>query len=53
MKLQRLTLHNIASIEEAEIDFEQGPLGEEAIFLICGPTGAGKSTLLDAICLAL
>lgn len=53
MKLRRLILHNIASIEDAEIDFEHGPLGEEAIFLICGPTGAGKSTLLDAICLAL
>ena len=53
MKLQKLTIRNIASIEQAEIDFENGPLGQDAIFLICGPTGAGKSTILDAICLAL
>ncbi|WER49742.1 SMC family ATPase [Cupriavidus sp. WKF15] len=33
------------------IDFTQ--LGEQAFFLIHGPTGAGKTTLLDAICFAL
>lgn len=53
MKLQKLIIENIASIEKASIDFEHGPLGEDSIFLICGPTGAGKSTLLDAVCLAL
>ena len=53
MKLRKLIIKNIASIEDATIDFQQGPLAEEAIFLICGETGAGKSTLLDAICLAL
>lgn len=53
MKLQKLIIENIASIEKACIDFEHGPLGEDSIFLICGPTGAGKSTLLDAVCLAL
>ena len=53
MKLCKLTLRNIASIEEATIDFANGPLAEESIFLICGETGSGKSTLLDAICLAL
>ncbi|MEN7531194.1 SMC family ATPase [Cupriavidus sp. DL-D2] len=33
------------------IDFTQ--LGDQAFFLIHGPTGAGKTTLLDAICFAL
>ncbi|GAB3106890.1 SMC family ATPase [Cupriavidus yeoncheonensis] len=33
------------------IDFTQ--LGEQAFFLIHGPTGAGKTTLLDAVCFAL
>ena len=42
MKLQKLIIENIASIEKACIDFEHGPLGEDSIFLICGPTGAGK-----------
>lgn len=53
MKLQKLTIKNLASIEEALIDFENGPLSEESLFLICGETGAGKTTLLDAISLAL
>ena len=53
MKFQKLTIHNMASIEDAEIDFEHGPLAEDTRFLICGPTGAGKTTILDCICLAL
>ena len=53
MKLQKLTIRNLASIEDAVIDFEHGPLGEESLFLICGETGAGKTTILDSICLAL
>lgn len=53
MRLQKLTIHNIASIEDAEIDFESQPLSTSEVFLICGKTGAGKSTILDSICLAL
>lgn len=53
MQLKRLTIHNLASIADATIDFCGDILGGAPIFLICGETGAGKSTLLDAICLAL
>ena len=53
MKLQKLTIHNIASIEDAVIDFEAQPLVDSEVFLITGKTGSGKSTILDAICLAL
>ncbi len=53
MKIQQLTIHNIASIEDATIHFDTAPLSESDVFLITGKTGAGKSTILDAICLAL
>ena len=53
MKLRKLEIHNIASIENAVIDFEAAPLAESNVILITGETGAGKSTILDAICLAL
>lgn len=53
MKIQQLTIHNIASIEDATIHFDAAPLSESDVFLITGNTGAGKSTILDAICLAL
>lgn len=36
---------------EEILDF--GALGDNTLFLICGPTGAGKSTILDAMCYAL
>lgn len=53
MKLKKLTIHNITSIEDAVIDFEHGPLANDSLFLITGITGSGKSSILDSICLAL
>ena len=53
MKLNQLTIHNIASIKDATIRFDAQPLSSSEVFLITGKTGAGKSTILDAICLAL
>lgn len=53
MRIKQLYIHNIASIEEAFIDFDAEPLKSSDLFLITGKIGAGKSTILDAICLAL
>lgn len=53
MKLRKITIHNIASIADASIDFDSGALSGAGIFLITGRTGAGKSTILDAVCLAV
>lgn len=53
MKLEKLIIHNIASITDAEIDFTGKPLSDASLFLIDGETGSGKTTILDSICLAL
>ena len=50
MNFKKLTIHNIASIVDAEIDFEAEPIASEPLFLICGETGAGKSTVVNLLC---
>lgn len=52
MKLEKIQITNLASIESAEVDFTKAPLKDTGLYAITGDTGAGKSTLLDAICLA-
>lgn len=53
MKIKRLRIKNIASFEEADINFEGPELKAADVFLISGTVGAGKSTILDSIALAL
>ncbi|MDE5789695.1 MAG: SMC family ATPase [Muribaculaceae bacterium] len=58
MKIKYLKIRNIASIEKADIDFEQGlhVAGEASpspLFLITGDTGSGKSVILDCISMDL
>lgn len=53
MKLKKIIIQNLATIEDAEIDFTSEPLKNASLFLICGDTGSGKSTITDALCLSL
>lgn len=58
MKIRKLTIRNIASIEKGDVDFENGLIDHEtgnpaSLFLITGDTGSGKSVILDCISMSL
>lgn len=53
MRIKGVRIHNITSIKDADIDFEQPPLYGSGLFLISGEIGSGKSTILDSICVGL
>ncbi|MGI5849250.1 MAG: AAA family ATPase [Christensenellales bacterium] len=53
MRIEKIALQNINSLEgRFEVDFS-APEYSEGLFAIVGPSGSGKTTVLDAICLAL
>lgn len=54
MKILKVQLCNLNSLRGVwTIDFSIGPLAQNGLYAITGPTGAGKTTLLDAITVAL